>query len=134
MLFRVWCENNREWETDNCSIDAYGNILCGWTKVKPETHKVEFSTGLKGANGKEIFQGDIIEGHLHSAWSHTIIRCEVVWNEKSACFEARSYNKNYYEAHKVKFSKDVKVIGNIHESKNLLDRDEEGNYVIQNLE
>lgn len=119
MLFRVWCENNREWETDNCSIDAYGNIRDGWTAVRPETHKVEFSTGLKDADGHEIFQGDIVEGHLHSQWYHGIIRCIVAWNETSACFECREPIPNTdgeYYVHKVKFSKDVKVIGNIHET------------------
>ena len=115
---------------------AYGNILHGWTKVKPETHKVEHSTGLEDVNEKEIFQGDIVEGHLHSNWSHNIIRCEVVWNETRACFECREYAPNRndsYWAHKVRFSKDIKIIGNIHENKNLLDMDNEGNYVIQSL-
>lgn len=136
MLFRVWCENNKEWETDNCSIDAYGRILDGWTTVRPETHKVEFSTRLQDADEKEIFQGDIVEGRLHSHWSHDVIRCVVAWNETSACFECREYRRHVFGrfwAHKVKFSKDVRVIGNIHENKNLLDMDEKGNYVIQSL-
>ena len=134
MLFRVWCENNREYEINNYSIDSYGNILYGWTTVRPETHKVEFSTRLKDANWQEIFQGDIVEGPFHSAWSHDVIRCEVVWNEVSACFECAELAQNgYYCTHNVKFSKNVKIIGNIHENKNLLDMDEEGNYVVQNL-
>ena len=60
MLFRVWCENNREYEINNYSIDSYGNILYGWTTVRPETHKVEFSTRLKDANITDDGSDEII--------------------------------------------------------------------------
>lgn len=117
MLFRVWCENNREWETDNCSIDAYGNILCGWTKVKPETHKVEFNTGVTLADGTETFFGDIVRitdtnwgyggeyDRTHDGYWYTVITkdnfCDLII---------------YWSGEGSVWCSDMECVGNIHET------------------
>lgn len=136
MLFRVWKKVKNKYDANNISLEQDGRLSINGVIINEKDYCIEYSTGLKDTDEKEIFQGDIIEGHLHSNWSHNIIRCEVVWNETRACFECREYAPNgndSYWAHKVRFSKDVKIIGNIHENKNLLARDKEGNYVIQSL-
>ena len=87
--------------------------------VAPDT--VGECTGLTDKNGKLIFEGDIVEGHCHSAWSHRIQRCEVAYHRDG--FEARNHidglDSDYY-TYRVLFSKDVVVIGNIVDNPELL--------------
>ena len=88
--------------------------------VIPET--VGQYTGLTDKNGKKIFEGDIVEGHCHSQWNHRLQRCVVAYERDG--FEARHYvvqgvDERYY-TYKVLFSKDVEVIGNIHDNPELL--------------
>lgn len=87
-------------------------------------------TGLKDKNGKRIFEGDVVEGHCHSAWRHDLQRCEVAYGRDG--FEARHHVNcgedgwRYY-TYRVLFSKDVVVIGNIHDNPELV-KDGEDNY------
>lgn len=82
-------------------------------------------TGLTDKNGKKIFEGDIVEGHCHSAWRHDLQRCEVAYGRDG--FEARHYvncgDEWRYYTYRVLFSKDVVVIGNIHENPELIGGD-----------
>jgi uncharacterized phage protein (TIGR01671 family) len=84
-------------------------------------------TGLKDRNGKKIFEGDIVEGHCHSAWRHDLQRCEVAYGRDG--FEARHYvncgDELRYFTYRVLFSKDVVVIGNIHDNPELLEGGEQ---------
>lgn len=79
-------------------------------------------TGLQDKNGKRIFEGDIVEGHCHSAWRHDLRRCEVAYGRDG--FEARHHvncgDEWRYFTYRVLFSKDVVVIGNIHDNPELL--------------
>ena len=97
----------------------------GWDTVYPET--IGQYTGLTDKNGKKIFEGDIVEGHCHSQWSHRLQRCVVVYDRDG--FESRHYVKQgevmRYYSYKVLFSKDVEVIGNIHDNPELLEGDAE---------
>ena len=91
------------------------------TYIIPET--VGQFTGLTDKNGKKIFDGDIIEGHCHSRWRHDVQRCEIAYYRDG--FEARHHVKcgeeEHYYSYKVLFSKDVVVIGNIHDNPELLE-------------
>ena len=93
-----------------------------------DTSTVGQYTGLKDKNGKRIFEGDVVEGHCHSAWSHDLQRCEVAYGRDG--FEARHHVNcgedgwRYY-TYRVLFSKDVVVIGNIHDNPELV-KDGEG--------
>lgn len=89
--------------------------------VDPDT--VGRDTGLVDKNGNHVFEGDIVEGHLHSAWHHDVMRCVVAYGRNG--FESRHYlnykrSDSHYYAYKVLYSGDVVVIGNIHDNPELL--------------
>ncbi len=78
-------------------------------------------TGLTDKNGKKIFEGDIVQGTIVSAWNKSLIRCEVVYNKDGFISVERTRNQDW--VHKVAFAKDIEVIGNIHDNKELLGED-----------
>ena len=88
--------------------------------VIPET--VGQFTGLTDKNGKKVFEGDIVEGRCHSRWRQDMQRCEVAYGRDG--FECRHHiggiDTDYY-TYRVLFSKDVVVIGNIHDNPELLE-------------
>ena len=75
-------------------------------------------TGLTDKNGKKIFEGDILQGTIVSRWNKSVIRCEVVYNKDG--FISLEKTRSHDWEHKVKFAKDVEVIGNIYDSPELL--------------
>ena len=95
--------------------------------VDPDT--VGQFTGLTDKNGQKIFEGDIVEGYCHSQRRHELQRCEVAYGRDG--FEARHHvvcgGEQRYYTYKVLFSKDVVVIGNIHDNPELLEGTEDGN-------
>lgn len=75
-------------------------------------------TGLKDKNGKEIYEGDVIE-HIQGIYDRTKIKEKVFWNDELAGFNPFSdYDSDcdiYVEM------ETVEIIGNIHENPELLE-------------
>ncbi|REK54731.1 MAG: hypothetical protein C6W55_10385 [Thermobacillus sp.] len=76
--------------------------------VDPET--VGQSTGLKDKNGKEIYEGDILESN------HKLFRFEVIWSEDWAMFTVKGGSVEAL----IRWATYCEVIGNIYENPELL--------------
>jgi uncharacterized phage protein (TIGR01671 family) len=83
-----------------------------WAKI-PDSLIIEQFTGLKDKNGKEIYEGDILEFNYYSS----IAKGKVV-QERSGAWIFRccnSHNKFHNGFYISAYNKKMKVIGNIHE-------------------
>ncbi len=78
-------------------------------------------TGLKDKNGKEIYEGDIVQ------WAG--IKMEIFWGEDIGigygfCWRPCGDNSDYHES-MTGFIDEYEVIGNIYDNPDLLEREEE---------
>jgi len=76
-------------------------------------------TGLKDKNGKEIYEGDIVEASISSEWDEEVPRNEraVVVFEEDRYWCKSQYTPDWYEMDAFSWE----VIGNIYENPELLE-------------
>lgn len=116
-MFRVWDMDAKSYVEEPILVDNFGQVyvVCEESSDKRGTclitHKpnviVEFGTGLKDKNGKEICEGDIVLTSSVGTWQI---------EERRGCFwvgKYALYGQNDY----------CEVIGNIHENPELLEQE-----------
>lgn len=122
--YRAWnisCKEyiyNIEQENDGCigPCDCFGDYLHN------DNYIVEQYTGLKDKNGKEIYEGDIIRYLEYSNPIEALAKGEgqynfapIGWDETGGAFRCMDYYLNEFD-----YTEEVEIIGNIHETPELL--------------
>ncbi len=95
---------------DNIKRDDYAVYM---VEVKPET--IGQYTGLHDKNGKEIYEGDILQIDIDRAW--------IIWNEKYCYFQLVPIGDYYFDSDVIGQTleyTETEIIGNIYENKELL--------------
>lgn len=121
--FRLW-DKEKEIMLDVEKIDfhdcyyggeMYVNTTDGSDYWNNELYSLMQYTGLHDKNGKEIYEGDILQIDIEKAW--------VMWNEKYGYFELVPIGDYYFDSpvigEAIEYI-DSEVIGNIYDNKELL--------------
>lgn len=136
--FRVWNNKSKQWlhgPSEHNDIDGInilgenillGNFLNGVSIQDLNDIEVLQFTGLTDKNGREIFEGDLINfrlnGVTHGPEWEDITNAEVWYNENDAQFVFGRYKTNdfldYYFSMADRIDKkNIEVVGNIYENK-----------------
>lgn len=85
--------------------------------IDPET--ICQYTGLTDKNGKKIWEGDILEGHLDDKFPEDVTREKVIWHESGwKTEEPGCDNKEYLD----KFdTENFEIVGNVYDNPELLE-------------
>lgn len=122
---RIWDDDKKEWlcQSDDDVLVYYGfDITGGETtefqglpKWHPDRHLIwEQSTGLKDKNGKEIYDGDIVQFNNDYY--------KVFWDNTHACFRLGSSKALWWiDTQK---QGDMEVVANLHENPELIGAEE----------
>lgn len=125
ILFRGKRMDNGEWEYGYLyGIWEQRYILWGMTnnvhnmvEVDPET--ICQYTGLTDKNGKKIWEGDILEGHLDDKFPEDVTREKVIWHENGwKTEESRCDDKAYLDEFD---TENFEVVGNVFDNPELLE-------------
>lgn len=120
LKFRAWDGSQMLTEENfDFVVSDYNSIIrldeYGWTEHWVDC--VEQYTGLKDKNGKEIYEGDIVEEEIDCGDDDIdgTYRYTVVWDEDTLCW---SLSPQYGAIHEDLWetNSSVEIVGNIHES------------------
>ena len=135
LKFRAWSEETESFE----HFDLYEGTECGLTNLQiwARDTQIEQYTGLKDKNGKEIYEGDIVEAPIYGVWTtgnsdaifgDKIWKLLVIWSDADCGFlfkviGSKNQPNRVYDILDQRLGA-FEVIGNIHEDADLLEEEE----------
>ena len=93
-----------------------------WTEYIKDV-VLEQYTGLKDKNGEEIYEGDIVEEDIdfNSKMTDGTFRYKVYWDDDELCWSLEPISRESIHNDLWELNSSCRVIGNVHENKDLLD-------------
>jgi uncharacterized phage protein (TIGR01671 family) len=128
LKFRVWDKQNKNWDaelnegtygwdTEGITLNQFIEyITCARQDPYPNQEKrfiIQQFTGLKDKDGKEIYEGDIVENDLITSKSIQIVQ----WDDGHGCFKL-SCDSHLEMLTNTNIT--LKIIGNIFETPDLI--------------
>ncbi len=108
--FRAWDETNKKftyWNRDTPE-DNFNLAFCLDPQIGVEVSQF---TGLLDKNGKEIYEGDVVQAR-DAKW-------EIIWLSKFACFALKNPEDEWFPNLDLDTPR-IEIIGNIYENSDLL--------------
>ena len=118
--FRAWHMPFGPKEPMQEMVHGKASSILAFAEMSPDKYIVEQSTGLKDANGKEIYEGDIIK--YFGANKHVKIKTTygiVFYDSEHGCFNSRIQNEEHNKGGISPL--DDLIVGNVHENPELLE-------------
>lgn len=121
--FRAWYMPFGSKEPMQKMVHEKASSILAFAEMSPDEYIVEQYTGLKDANGKEIYEGDILAWHSSICRKHNWVGVVLYRGAGFAVQESdRSYSSpEWLECACRKDANIIEVIGNIHEDEDLLE-------------
>ena len=118
-MFRVWNKKTKVWQEKDFHLIGEVMLLQGFPIAQLEDLEINQYTGLKDKNGKEIYEGDILQFRKKTQIGEVIHNWIVIWDEEHARFRTKMGEETNSVFEQVVRCGNHFVVGNIYENPEL---------------